>query len=248
MTTPETPAGLRLGHVPGVTLTKWRTRWAERLPGVPLHSVEVAEADQRRVLDDGTVDMCLVRLPVDAAGLHVIRLYDEVTVAWASKDHPLRAFDEVSLADLAGEVVLDVVDEAALEKVGFGDAVLVVPMSVARSHSLRELIYRPILDAPETTVALAWPADAEGPLLDEFVGIVRGRTANSSRTAQERRASEGSTEQGAEAQGGASKGGANHGANKPGSASGGRRPRPNESGRRPRPLPGRHAPRGRRGR
>ena len=71
-----------MGHVPGVTLTKWRTRWDERL-AARLDVVEVTEADQRRVLVDDAVDLCFVRLPIDREGLHAIPLYDEVTVAWA---------------------------------------------------------------------------------------------------------------------------------------------------------------------
>lgn len=143
-------------------------------------------ADQRRVLDAGAVDLCFVRLPVDADGLHLIRLYDEVPVVWASKDHPVAAFDDVATADLAGETVLDEVDPVSLGLVAQGDAVLRVPLSVARSYSRRDLVVRPVTDAPPTTVALAWRVDDDHDGIDEFIGIVRGRTPNSSRTAQER--------------------------------------------------------------
>lgn len=188
MTTSEVPGrpALHVGFVPGVILTKWRRIWAERLPGTPLEVVEVAERDQRRVLDAHEVDLCFVRLPVDAVGLHVIRLYDELPVVWVAKDHPVAAFDEVTTADLASERVLDEVDRRSIDLVAMEEAVLRVPQSVARSHSRRDLVYRPVTDAPVTTVALAWRADNENPLIDEFIGIVRGRTANSSRTVQER--------------------------------------------------------------
>lgn len=178
---------LRVGHVPGVTLTKWRTRWAERLRDT-LETVEVAEADQRRVLVDDEVDMCLVRLPIDREGLHAIPLYDEVTVAWVDKEHPVAAFDEVTLADLADETVLLELDATAIDRVNAG-AVLLVPMSVARQASRRDLVHRPVTDAPPTTIALAWRTDNDNPLVEEFIGIVRGRTANSSRTQAERAAS-----------------------------------------------------------
>ena len=179
-------AGLRVGFVPGVTLTRWRRAWGERLPRVPLAVVEVPEADQRRALDSGEVDLCLVRLPLATDGLHLIRLYDEVAVAWVAKDHPLALFDEVTLADLDGEDILRDPDAASVARVVAEEAVLLVPMSVARSHSRRDLAYRPVTDAPPTAVALAWRVDRENPWIDEFVGIVRGRTANSSRTARER--------------------------------------------------------------
>lgn len=185
---PEGPhhTGLRIGFVPGVTLTKWRTIWKQRFPRIALDVVEVAVADQRRVLDAGEVDMCFVRLPIDTDGLHVIRLYDEVPVVWVSKDHPLAVFDEVTSLDLAGENVLEDADQAGIELVVNEQAVMRVPMSIARTNARRDLVYRPVTDAPSTTVALAWRTDNEHESIDEFIGVVRGRTANSSRTAQER--------------------------------------------------------------
>lgn len=185
---PSDPARLRVGHVAGVTVTKWRTIWKQRYPQVPLDVVEVARDEQRRALDAGAVELCFVRLPVDAEGLHVIRLYEEQPVVWVSKDHPLAAFDEVTDVDLAGENVLVEADPGSIELVAQADAVLCVPMSIARSHSRRDLVYRPLTDAPTTTVALVWPVDSPHEWIDEFIGVVRGRTENSSRTAQDRAA------------------------------------------------------------
>ena len=179
--------GLRVGFVPGVTLTKWRRIWGDRLRKVPLDVVEVTQTEPRAALVAGDVDMCFVRLPIDTDGVHTIRLYDEVPVVVAHKDHPLAAFDEVSLADLAGETLVSD-DEAAtgIDRVAWGAGILLVPQSVARSHSRRDLIYRPLTDAEPTTIALAWLVDNPHELIEEFIGIVRGRTANSSRTAASR--------------------------------------------------------------
>jgi len=188
MSTPsasERPS-LRVGKVPGVTVTKWRGIWAERFPRVRLEVIDVDEQDQRRVLTDGQVELCFVRLPIDDDGLHLIRLYDELPVAWVSKDHLVAAADEVSLADLADETVLSVVTPHTIDLVSIGEAVLHVPQSIARAESRRDFIYRPITDAPPTTVGLAWLVDNPHELIEEFIGIVRGRTANSSRTAQAR--------------------------------------------------------------
>lgn len=172
--------------MPGVTLTKWRRIWSERFPRVPLEAVEVAESGQRRALVDGAVDMCFVRLPVDGAGLHAIPLYDEVPVVWLSKDHELSVLDEVTLEDLADVRVIDDAEPGSIELASYSAAVLRVPMSVARSGSRRDMVYRPVADAPPTTVALAWRVDCANEWIDEFVGVVRGRTVNSSRSAAER--------------------------------------------------------------
>ena len=182
--------GLRVGFVPGVTLTKWRRIWADRLRRVPLDVVEVAQAGQRAALVAGDVDMCFVRLPIDTDGVHTIPLYDEVPVIVAPRDHPVAAFDEVSLADLAGETFVGDDDEATgVDCVAWGAGVMLVPLSVARSHSRRDLIHRPVTDAEPTTIALAWLVDNPNELIEEFIGIVRGRTANSSRTAAARASS-----------------------------------------------------------
>ncbi len=186
--TAEHPA-LRVGFVPGVTLRKWRNVWAERFGRVTLEVVEVTEADQRRVLDTGEADLCFVRLPVDTDGLHLIPLYEEVPVAWSSKDHPIAAVESVTLDDLADDVLLTEVTPDTIQQAVFADAVLLVPMSVARTHSRRDMVHRPITDAPTTHVGLAWRTDNDHPWIDEFIGVVRGRTANSSRTTAERAAS-----------------------------------------------------------
>jgi DNA-binding transcriptional LysR family regulator len=186
VTSPEPPTVLRIGAVPGVTLTKWTTIWRQRYPSVRLDVVDIAEPDQRRALDDAEADMCFVRLPIDTGGVHLIRLYDEVPVAWLAKEHPLAALDELTTADLADVRVLAHADPAAIDLVASEAAVLRVPMSIARTHSRRDLVYRPVTDAPSTTVGLAWLVTNDHPAIQEFVGVVRGRTENSSRTVQER--------------------------------------------------------------
>lgn len=172
--------------MPGVTVTKWRGVWAERFPRVRLEIVEVAEQDQRRALTDGEVELCFVRLPIDTDGLHLIRLYEELPVAWVSKDHLVAAADDVTLADLADDDVFRVVTPHTVDLVSIGEGVLYVPQSIARSLSRSDFVYRTITDAPSTTVGLAWLVDNPHGLVEEFMGIVRGRTANSSRTAQAR--------------------------------------------------------------
>jgi hypothetical protein len=59
--------------------------------------------------------------------------------------------------------------------------VAIMPQSVARALSRRDVVARPVTDAPDWGIGLAWPAGAQHPLIDVFVGIVRGRTPRSSR-------------------------------------------------------------------
>ena len=59
--------------------------------------------------------------------------------------------------------------------------IVVVPMSLARLHRRKDADYRPLIDGPSSTVALAWVAERSTAAVETFVGIVRGRTPNSSR-------------------------------------------------------------------
>lgn len=175
---------LRVGFVPGVTLTKWRRIWAERFPRLSLEVVELTEAEQRSALDDERVDLVFVRLPVDERTLHVIPLYEEQAVVVTPKDHPVAVFDAVSLADLSEEDVLDGFHPAeALDLVAGGAGIVYLPQSVARSFSRRDLAHRPVSDGVPTRVALAWLRENPHEMIEEFIGIVRGRTVNSTRGA-----------------------------------------------------------------
>ncbi|MFD2393349.1 hypothetical protein ACFSSF_05245 [Dietzia aerolata] len=59
---------------------------------------------------------------------------------------------------------------------------LVLPLPYARSLSRRDVVVRPLEGVPATRMGVAWSAAREGEeLIDEFVGIVRGRSAASSR-------------------------------------------------------------------
>ncbi|MFC5148369.1 LysR family substrate-binding domain-containing protein [Streptomyces aureoversilis] len=201
MTGSEDSPSFRLAYVPGVTPTKWVRIWNERLPEVPLTLVAVPAAEACEALRRGDADAGFVRLPVDRQDLSAIPLYTETTVVVIPKDHVAAAVDEVSPADLADEIVLHPLDDVlgwetlpgqpaierpattadAVELVAAGVGVLVVPQSLARLHHRKDLTYRPLSDAPESRVALSWPQEATTDLVEHFIGIVRGRTVNSSR-------------------------------------------------------------------
>lgn len=192
----QTPT-LSVAFVPGVTITKWTRIWAERYPQTPLNILPTDQARQVSVISDGTAQLSFVRLPIDAAGMHVIPLYSERQVAVAGKDHLIAAAETVTLADLVGETVQDAGtrhgDRAPFDLVAAGVGVLVVPQTLARIQSRKDVVVRLITDAPETQIALIWSAaldagvpdrgDARAEQIAEFVGIVRGRTAQSSRAA-----------------------------------------------------------------
>lgn len=196
------PAGpFRLGAIPGATPGKWIDTWTARMPRTPLDLVPLEVATQETAI--GTdVDAAIVRLPVGRGDLHTIALYDEVPVVVCAADSHLTAAEELTADDLAGEVVIVPEDDVlspripgtatpafaplattadAIATVATGVGVVVVPMSLARLHHRKDVTFRPLVDGPVSRVALAWPVTDPSPLVDTFIGIVRGRTANSSR-------------------------------------------------------------------
>ncbi|MFD0266403.1 LysR family substrate-binding domain-containing protein [Streptomyces sp. NPDC127106] len=201
---PPLSPSFRLAYVPGVTPGKWVRIWNERLPDVPLTLLQVSAGEAPDTLRDRGADAGLVRLPMDRTGLSAIPLYTETTVVVVPKDHLVAAVDEVTTEDLAEEIVLHPLDDTlgwealpgrpaferpattadAVELVAAGIGVLVVPQSLARLHHRKDLTYRPVTDAPASRVALSWLEDETTDLVEHFIGIVRGRTVNSTRGPQ----------------------------------------------------------------
>ena len=176
-------SALTVAFVVGVTPGKWARVWAERRPGHPLTLLPLDPDAALIALENGTTDLALLRLPVDTERWHAIALYEENAVVVAPKDHAIEALDSVTLADLAGETLLDAAWDDAVALVAANVGVALMPQSVARALSRRDVVARPVTDAPTTRIALVWRRDRDDALIEEFVGIVRGRTANSSRGA-----------------------------------------------------------------
>ncbi|MGN9758670.1 LysR family substrate-binding domain-containing protein [Streptomyces sp. SD31] len=197
----EAAASFRLAYVPGVTPSKWVRTWNERFPDVPLTLHAVTAADAPDLLRDGAADAGFVRLPVDRTFFSAIPLYTEATVVVVPKDHVITAVEEVTTDDLADEVLFHPLDDVldwerppgqpaferpattadAVELVAAGVGLLVVPQSLARLHHRKDLTYRTLVDAPQSSIALSWPQDATTDLVEDFIGVVRGRTVNSTR-------------------------------------------------------------------
>lgn len=142
---------------------------------------------------------------------HRIELYREKQVVVMPTDHVLTVLDEVPVAELAEEFLLQephTVPEwaqtseeyraqnpqklpqmrhskDAIELVAAGLGLLIVPLSVARLYHRKDLTHRPVPDVAETSVALVWKrqtrGDVEESMVQDFVGICRGRTAASDR-------------------------------------------------------------------
>lgn len=199
-----TSPSLRIGYVPGAIPTKWARIWAERHPEAPLNLIALTAAEAPEAVRSGTVHAALLRSTADTAGLAVIALYEETSVVVVPKDDAIAAVDELTAADLADEPVIVPDDDVlawsdapgtpiehrpdttadAIELVATGLGALIVPQSLARLHHRKDLTYRPITDAPASPIGLAFPEGQQPEAVEEFIGIVRGRRASSSRGQQ----------------------------------------------------------------
>ena len=158
----------------------------------------MTEDEQEDVVRRGEVDMALVRLPVDTDDLHCVRLYDELPVAVGGRDHLISAASEVTLDDLVDEQLVrphasgwrptvdqldwpQMTEQEAIEAVIAGTGIVLVPMSVARLYQRKDVVHRVVTDLPASTVALVWLRDRDDETTQAFVGVVKGRTANTSR-------------------------------------------------------------------
>lgn len=203
---PASQSAFRVGFVPGVMPDKWGRTWAERMPRRPLALVPLGDGDGVAMVRAGELDMCFVRLPVDREGLHLIPLYDEQPVVVVAREHPVAAYEEIDVGDLADEHLLqdpdtvpawrDVATEVrdgtrhpvpamtlrqAVESVAAEAGIVVVPLSLARLHHRKDVVAVRVTGVPTTKVGLTWRVDDEDERVQAFIGVVRGRTANSSR-------------------------------------------------------------------
>jgi DNA-binding transcriptional LysR family regulator len=188
---------LRVAFVTGTTPDKWARAWRAQRRG-PLELVPVDQDEQELVVRRRDVDLALVRLPVDAEDLHCVRLYDELPVVVAGAEHLVGAADKVALHDLDDEQLVlphpsgwrpnapqltwpPMTYREAVETVAAGSGIAIVPMSIARLFHRKDVVQREVTDLPPTTIALVWLRERDDETTQAFVGVVRGRTANSSR-------------------------------------------------------------------
>lgn len=177
-------AALTIAFVPGVSPAKWARVWRDRFPSVELLLRPIGQDDVDDALA-GDVDMVFARVPVSEEH-NAIPLWTETAVVATPKDSALAGSSELTAADLAdvhvidaGPVPADV--DGALDLVEANVGVVVLPQSLFRKASRKDLVARPLADSPGTRVALVWRDEDASGLTEEFIGVVRGRTANSSR-------------------------------------------------------------------
>lgn len=176
---------LRVGFVPGVEPDRFLRRWKVGRPGAWLELVPVELSRQRDVIAMGEVDMCFVRLPFDGEDVHAVPLWEERACVVVGDENELSLLEEISDADLEGEteILSEHPDDAKdrVEVVATGVGFTRMPLSLARLHHRKDAVHKILQGAEPSRIALVWPRSADDDLRQQFVGVVRGRTARSSR-------------------------------------------------------------------
>lgn len=179
------------------------------VPENPFAHMSIVRPDREPASTDGEKyhsirlyeELPVVILPVD----HVLTVLDEVPVEELAEEFLLQpasdipAYEEVSRAwrESAGRIVPEGLnDKETIELVAAGVGLYIVPMSIARFYHRKDLTYRPVAGLDLYPVHLVWPRAPKGEprseeleaLLQDFIGIVRGRTATSDRGSETRQA------------------------------------------------------------
>ena len=179
------------------------------VPETPFAHMSIVRPDREPASTDGEKyhsirlyeELPVVILPVD----HVLTVLDEVPVEELAEEFLLQpasdipAYEEVSRAwrESAGRIVPEgLTDKETIELVAAGVGLYIVPMSIARFYHRKDLTYRPVAGLDTYPVHLVWPRAPKGEprseeleaLLQDFIGIVRGRTATSERGSETRQA------------------------------------------------------------
>ncbi|GAA3867555.1 LysR family transcriptional regulator [Saccharothrix violaceirubra] len=174
--------GLVVAVHPGVA-TELVHRVRERFRGEPdVPTIRVAPGglgEQADMVRDGRADVAIAAC-VDDRGLDTEPLRTEPRVAALASGHRLAGRDVLTNADLAAEPTPrwrdrpgdgPVVRDGAelLEVVALGQAVALVPVSVATRNVRPDVTYRPVADAAPYRTFLLWPAGSRSPRIARFV-------------------------------------------------------------------------------
>ncbi|TDO60757.1 DNA-binding transcriptional LysR family regulator [Kribbella sp. VKM Ac-2571] len=187
--------GLIVTAKPGVAtelLHRIVTELRDELPGVEV--VVSGFGEQADMVRDGRADVALVSRPFDDHGLETELLYREPRVAALPARHELAAREVLAADDLAGipaprwsranvaernywsarpddPVDGPIVQDSSqlLEVVAFGQAVALVPRSMAERNIRPDVVYRPVTDVEPYQMLVVWPAGSRSADLAKFV-------------------------------------------------------------------------------
>ncbi len=186
---------LTLSFATGTEPDKWFQRFQQRTNHGGLSTHPAADPLAEVLADQ--VQLGLIRLPdsrIDDS-LHLVRLYEEQLGIALPKDHTLTLLEKVVPTDIEGELInhsasttgyIDPEDiRQHLSLVAANVGLVIAPRPLVKALSGKQIQHRDFIDpniAP-TTIALVWKKTNDTESIQDFVGIAKGRTPNTSRGA-----------------------------------------------------------------
>ncbi|MGO1192875.1 MAG: LysR family transcriptional regulator substrate-binding protein [Nesterenkonia sp.] len=201
------------GATPDKWVARWRDRYPDLPLQVHYYDdAGSGSAAQLQRIRSGTVDVGYIRLTEEAEEIdkdlfHRVLLYREDPVVCAAADHWIGAAEtSVSAEEIADEPILDPTDmvaqsdradidtpqtgtdlahaeRLAVETAATGACVVVLPASVARVLSRKDVVIRTVEGMAGYQTGLAWLRERDSDMIQEFIGVARGRRAGSGRSA-----------------------------------------------------------------
>ncbi|TDW23277.1 LysR family transcriptional regulator [Kribbella kalugense] len=186
-----------IGFMPGLTVTEAVRSFGATHPDLEVELIRTTWFDQVAVLHDGRVDVSVVRLPIDQAGLTVRPLFEEPRVATLPADHRLAGKPVIDITDLADEHLLQDPDavpewrdialelrtrtakpvpvmrsvEEKLEHVATGRGISIIPLSVATFYQRPDVVTVPVSNLAQNSVCLAWMSSRRSGLIQDFAAL-----------------------------------------------------------------------------
>lgn len=201
------------GATPDKWVARWRDRYPDLPLQVHYYDdAGFGSAAQFERIRSGTVDVGYIRLSEDAGEIdkdlyHRVLLYREDPVVCAAADHWIAAAEtSVSAEEIADEAIFDPADmvaaaeradihtpqagtdlahaeRLAVETVATGAGLVLLPASVARALSRKDVVIRTVEGRPGYQTGLGWLRERDSDTIQEFIGVARGRKAGSGRSA-----------------------------------------------------------------
>lgn len=179
-----------VGFMPGVPSTGIVQEFAEHAPHVTVDVVYVPMDEQESPIQDGSVDVSFVRLPLHSDDLDAIPLFAEPRVAVVAADSPLARAEAVTLDELRPLSLIDEMDtvpewkgdvlfhrrpfltiEERIEASASGAGFTVLPAGIADYHHRDDVVAVPLLGVEPVTVALGYIRYRVMPEIEEFAAI-----------------------------------------------------------------------------
>ena len=191
---------LRLVFSTGTEPGKWFHRYRDSHS--PESLVTFDADDSMATLLAGAADLALTRLPDSRIndGFHVVRLYEEALGIAVPKDSVYAEVGEdLTAEDIADEILnykigadalVDVPSvRTALQVVAANVGVAIAPRPLLKVLSKKQVVALGFSDStiPLTEIALVWRKEDDCDEIQDFVGVAKGRTRNTSRNSAHKR-------------------------------------------------------------